>query len=198
MKKCVVLLCIILVLFAACDTPLPFPPGGHNVSEEEYNIISETNRVRTRPGDYAAMLEAELLTITNQPTRDVYQAAIDTLRAASPRNPVVFEGTLYLAACAHAEDLIATNTFSHNSSNGNSFSQRLQLFGTAGYAGENLAAGTVQNTGAKVVKQWVLSPGHLGNILNVNYNQLGACLKSGHPTYNWISVQDFARDFKAK
>jgi len=163
---------------------------------EEFNVIAETNRVRNNPKEYAAMLQAELSAITNTTTRSEYQDAITTLNASTPRGSVNFERGLYFAARDHADDLIRTNSFSHDSSNGTVFAQRLRLYGTSfTYAGENIAGGTSQNTGAKMVKQWVLSPGHLGNILNANYTQLGASLISGHPKYNWISVQDFARGF---
>ena len=181
---------------------IPAGSGGHKTfyaqwtTTEEFNVIAETNRVRTKPKDYASMLEAELSTITNSATRSKYEDAIATLNAATVRDPVNFERGLYFAARDHADDLIKTNTFSHDSSNGTTFSQRIRLYGTPlSSAGENIAGGTNQNTGAKVVKQWVLSPGHLGNILNGNYTQLGASLVSGHRTYNWISVQDFARNF---
>jgi len=164
-------------------------------TEEEYNVIAETNRVRTNPRAYANMLQGELAGISNTDTRNKYQAAIATLNSTESRGSVSFERGLYFAARVHAEDLIKTNKFSHDSSDGTSFGTRLRLFGTFSNAGENIAAGTNQNTGAKVVKQWVLSPGHLNNILNVNYNQLGASLIPGHQTYNWVSVQDFARNF---
>jgi len=162
---------------------------------EEYNIIAETNRVRTNPKKYADELQAELASVSN---KSEYQAAISTLNAAAsaPRSPVSFERGLYFAARAHAQDLIKTNTFSHNSSNGTDPFTRIQLYGSSySTAGENIAAGSNQNTGAKMVKQWVLSPGHLSNILNANYTQLGASLMSGHPTYNWTSVQVFAKGF---
>jgi len=194
-KKIILLTAIILVLLTSCENPLFLPPG---VSEEEYNIISETNKVRTTPGAYANMLETELAAISNAATRAKYEAAISTLRAASPRSPVKFEMGLYIAARDHAKDLIKSNTFSHDSSDGTPFSMRIYRYGTMSYAGENIAGGTMQNTGAKFVKQWVLSPGHLSNILNEGYTQLGAAFMSGHPTYNWLSVQDFARDFRPK
>lgn len=185
---------LVLAAITACSNP-----SGSDVllmTEEEKNIIEETNSVRTNPQGYAAMLQAELSGIYNSETIAAYNAAIATLNAAAPRAPVYFEKGLYLAAGDHADDLIKTGKFSHDSSNGKSFGDRIKLYGTSyTYAGENIAAGTYQNTGSKVVKQWVLSPGHLGNILNTNFTQIGAVLKPGHPTYNWISVQVFARGF---
>ena len=161
---------------------------------EEYNIITETNSVRTNPAGYAGKLQTELLSISNPATRSEYQAAIDTLNAAAPRSPVNFERGLYFAARDHADDLIQSNTFSHDSSNGMTFSQRIRLYGGSfSYAGENIAGG--YSTSSSVVKAWVLSPGHLNNIINPNYNQLGASHVSGHKNYNWISVQDFAWNF---
>ena len=165
-------------------------------TEEEFNVIAETNRVRTDPNGYANMLQAELSGISATDIRNQYEAAIATLNSAVTRNPLNFERGLYFAARAHAEDLIKSNTASHNSSDGTEFSQRIKLFGTSYTSvGENLAGGTNQNTGSKMVKQWVLSPGHLDNILHANFTQLGASLMSGHPTYTWVSVQVFGRNF---
>jgi len=187
----------------SAGTPVSSIPAGSTgnktfyaqwTSTEEYNIITETNKVRTNPAGYASMLQIELASISNPGTRSEYQAAIDTLNGVAPRSPVNFERGLYFAARDHADDLIQSNTFSHDSSNGITFSQRIRLYGGSfSYAGENIAAGYPASS--SVVKAWVLSPGHLNNIINPNYNQLGASHVSGHKNYNWISVQDFARNF---
>ena len=188
-----IILCLFLS-FSACGSD----DEEQVATEEEYNILDEANYVRTKPKEYADMLQAELSRITVQETRDKYSAAIATLNAATPCSALIFEKVLYFAACDHAKDLIKTNTFSHTGSNGSSPSDRVtdqaKSFGVSiSYVGENIAAGTNQNTGSKLVKQWVLYPGHLANILRSDYTISGAALMSGHPTYNWVSVQVFAR-----
>lgn len=168
-------------------------------TKEEYNIIAEANRVRTAPKDYANMLLAELKTITNPADQSAYEAAITTLNEAAPRSPLNFERGLYFAASAHAEDLKATGTMGHDSSDKTTFYDRVRRYGTfpsaSTSAGENAAGGTYSDTGAKMVKQWVLSPAHLNNILHPSYTQTGASLLSGHPLSNWVSVQVFAWNF---
>ena len=192
-KNFLIIFCLFLS-FSACGSD----DEEQVATEEEYNILDEANYVRTKPKEYAAMLQTELSGITDQATRDKYNAAITTLNAATPCSALSFEKVLYFAACDHAQDLIKTNTFSHTGSNGSSPSDRVaaqaKSFGASiTYVSENIAAGTNQNTGAKLVKQWVLSPGHLNNILTSYYTISGAALMSGHPAYNWISVQVFAR-----
>jgi len=192
--KLLPILILALTIITACSNPTNDTP--QLMTEEESNIITETNSVRTNPKGYAAMLQAELQSIGSSDTIAKYNAAIATLNAVEPRDPLKFEMGLYLAACYHADDLIKTNIFSHTSSDGTSFVERLKRYCKSyNSIGENIAGGTNQNTGAKVVKQWVLSPGHLNNMLNAGFTQIGAALKSGHPTYNWIGVQNFGRGF---
>ena len=189
----------------ATGTPVASIPAGSSgdlvfyaqwTTEEEYNIIAETNRVRTNPKAYAAELTAASSNIPSYCTPENYNAAIATLNAASTLGSLKFERGLYFAARDHAQDLINTNTFAHESSDGTTFSKRIARYGSSyNTAGENIAAGTTQNTGAAMVKQWVLSSGHLANILNSNYTQIGAAHLSGHPTYGWVGAQEFARGF---
>ena len=194
-----IILAALLLVYSACDDSSKATRKNDSGTTEEKNILSETNKVRTNPQGYADMLKTEMAGITDASTKSTYQSAITTLENTTPRNPLKFEQGLYQAARLHAEDLIKSNTFSHTGSNGSTFTERIDLFGSSyTTAGENIACGTNQNTGAKVVKQWVLSPGHLGNILNPNFSQLGAALMQGHPTYNWVAVQVFANGFVAK
>ena len=166
---------------------------------EEYSIIAQVNSVRLKPKEYAAMLQKELASIANRETRNHYNAAINALNAAKPCSALYFDKVLYLAARDHAQDLIKTNTFSHTGSKGSSPSDRVaaqaKSFGASiTYIGENIAAGTTQDTGAKLVKQWVLSQGHRENIMRCDYTISGAALMSGHKSYNWIGVLVFARN----
>ena len=55
------------------------------------------------------------------------------------------------------------------------FQTAFELFkekGFAGYLGENVAAGSPYQDPAKVVKDWMNSPGHRANIMSKNYTYL--------------------------
>ena len=163
---------------------------------EEYSIISETNRVRTNPKGYALELHSELdanRSAWDQSRIGRYEAAIATLNSAAVQSPLSYDYGLFLAARDHAEDMIENNLFSHVGSDGSSPNDRMDRYGTySGARGENVAAGTNNDTGASMVLAWVLSPGHLSNMLRENYTLIGTAHLSGHPGYNWISVQKFA------
>lgn len=75
--------------------------------------------------------------------------------------------SLHNAARAHSAEMIAKDYFSHNSYNGESFSNRLKRYGYAPLpnrywtVGENIAYNSVSGTASadKVQSQWMNSPG---------------------------------------
>jgi len=98
---------------------------------------------------------------------------------------------LAAAARGHSSDMAAHDFFSHDSSDGTSFSTRITH---AGYAwrsvGENIAA--VYPTAATVVAGWLKSPGHCVNIMSADVTELGVgFVAGGHYGTYW--TQDFAR-----
>ena len=101
-----------------------------------------------------------------------------------PVAPLKWNDILASAALAHSEDMNATGQFSHDSSNGTTFSDRITA---AGYkwstVGENIAWG--QTTEQQVFNDWIQSEGHCKNIMNGAFKEMGAA-KAG--TY-W--TQDF-------
>ena len=187
-----VFFCLIFTLLTCSN-----PAGSSEPGTEDLKIIEETNKVRTNPIGYAAMLRTEMAGITDLGTKARYQAAIDTLeKPGSQCSPLKYEKGLYLAASDHARDMIKKNFFDHKGSDGSSPGQRISRYGTCSTWGENIAGG--YSNASSVVKGWVLSPGHLSNILYGSFTQMGAVHMSGHRTYNWISVQVFARNFASK
>ena len=85
------------------------------------------------------------------------------------------------AARAHSKEMIDKDYFSHNSYNGETFSERLKRYGYTPLpgrywtVGENIAYNS--STGAasadKAHSQWMNSTGHKANILNKNFRQIG-------------------------
>lgn len=81
--------------------------------------------------------------------------------------PLILSAELQSAAAIRAEEI--TRKYSHTRPDGTKCST---VIPNGKYTmGENIAAGT--NTPAKVVKQWMNSPGHRANILRSDYTELG-------------------------
>ena len=190
MKIIGIILFVTLIVGVSCRNPVieDIQP-----TTEELNIISETNRVRTNPRGYALELSRELganRATWHQSTIDQYEVAIARLNTTEARHPLSFDHGLFLAARDHAEDMIENDFFSHTGSDGSSVSDRIQRQGSySGLRGENIAAYSRWDTGASMVLAWVLSPGHLSNILSRNYTLIGPAHVFGD---RWIGVQKFA------
>jgi len=94
--------------------------------------------------------------------------------AMPPVAPLTWNDVLASAALEHSQDMSATGQFSHNSSDGTSFSDRIT---TAGYTnwraiGENIAFG--YTTEQAVFNGWIHSEGHCRNIMNASFKEMGA------------------------
>ena len=99
------------------------------------------------------------------------------------------------AAAAHAEDMIANNIFQHGSSDGTDCFTRIKKYYKDSTYGENLAARTngtaLQLVMDLLIDKGIEGAGHRKNILNRNFRAMGVSVKSGHPTYGNVCVQDF-------
>ena len=82
--------------------------------------------------------------------------------------PLTLSAELQSAAAIRAEEI--TQKFSHTRPDGTNF-QTILPNSRYYIAGENIAAGN--STAAKVVQQWMNSPGHRANILRSDYTELG-------------------------
>jgi uncharacterized protein YkwD len=99
------------------------------------------------------------------------------------------------ASDAHNKDMIANNFFSHDSSNGDSFSTRVKKYYPCNcWLGENIAVG--YDTAASVFAAWKASPGHDANMRGENYKVLGiARTPNADGRYYWTT--DFGSDVDA-
>ncbi|MEZ6188681.1 MAG: CAP domain-containing protein [Planctomycetota bacterium] len=116
----------------------------------------------------------EVLTLVNQE------------RANAGLPALAFDADAAAAAKVHAEDMVGRGYFSHNSPEGWSPGDRLQMVGASGYSGwgENIAQG--QSTPQSVMTAWMNSSGHRANILNSSYTHLGVGYDEGSRT--WVQV----------
>ena len=91
--------------------------------------------------------------------------------AAAP--PLTWNPTLASAAEEHSRSMANNNYFDHKDRDGRTPGDRAELAGYSGVqVGENIAAG--QDTASRVVAGWVASPGHCANLMNPQFQELGA------------------------
>lgn len=181
-----------------------------NWSTVEQNLIAEHSRVRQNPQSYLPMLERHLsrmdaqgnipggcgsnCTLLTQEGRPAVEEAIRFLRNQSPVGPVDTSSAVARAAKAHARDQ-AHGAVGHTSSDGSSFSERLDSFGvkSAG-VGENIAYGP--DTARQVmmnliIDDGVVNRGHRTNIFAPNWTVAGAGC-GPHATYGTVCVINYA------
>ena len=102
--------------------------------------------------------------------------------------PLTLSAELQSAAAIRAEEI--TQKFSHTRPDGRHCNT---VIPNGRYTmGENIAAGN--NTAAKVVQQWMNSPGHRANILRSEYTELGVgYVYKENSQYKHYWVQIFRR-----
>lgn len=184
--------------------------AGPDWSTVEQNLIAEHSRVRQNPQSYIPILENYLdtmnaqggipggcgrnCTLLTQEGRSAVEEAINFLRNQSPLGPVSASSDVARAAKAHARDQVH-GAVGHTSSDGSSFSDRLDSFGikSAG-AGENIAYGpstardVVMNL---IIDDGVASRGHRANIFAPDWTAAGAGC-GPHATYSTVCVINYA------
>ncbi len=111
------------------------------------------------------------------------------------------DSALQNAARAHSKEMIDKDYFSHNSYNGETFSNRLKRYGYTPLpnrywtVGENIAYNSASGTASadKVHSQWMNSTGHKANILNKNFRQIG--IGAVYGDYKGYNVTMWTVDF---
>lgn len=100
------------------------------------------------------------------------------------------------AAVLHAQDLAATNTFGHASSDGTTYQERIVPFLGAQQISAAEALGSGYNDGLLTVIQLLIDYkvedlGHRKTLLDPTLNTLGVAILP-HPRYQYVSVLEFA------
>jgi len=102
--------------------------------------------------------------------------------------PLTWNEMLAKSSLDHSADMKATGIFTHDSSDGTSFSARITA---AGYkwrtVGENIAAG--QKTEQQVFTDWLNSEGHCKNMMNVSFKDMGVARVGDYWTQDFGAVQ---------
>jgi Ca2+-binding RTX toxin-like protein len=108
-------------------------------------------------------------------------------RAQNGLAPLTANLELNAAAQGHSEDMANQDYFSHTGSDGSSVQERAQRVGyEAGLILDNIAVGN--GTPKGTVDQWIDSPGHLAQLVNPNFTELGvgyAYLENDTGNSNW-------------
>lgn len=130
--------------------------------------------VATPTADAAADPATQVLSLTN------------AQRAQHGCHALVRNRQIDGAAQGYAQQMSASDSFSHNGPDGSTFDQRIRRAGYARPGGENIAEG--QASAGQVVQDWMNSPGHRRNMLDCSFTTIGI----GH-TRDGYWVQDFGR-----
>ena len=117
----------------------------------------------------------------------------ETLATTKNLQMLIPDANLIAAATAHATDLSVTNTFSHESSDGTSFSARIYKYYSGGGIGETISAGW--NDALDIVMQLLVddgveSLGHRKILLSKEYVAIGVKVET-HKQWNYVAVLDF-------
>jgi len=133
-------------------------------------------------------------------------AQINGFRAAHGLRPLKLNGALVGAADRHSAQMAKLGFFSHNSANGQSFSQRIaQAYSPRGFrswtVGENLVWGGPDIGAARAFRLWLSSAPHRANLLNARWREIG--LGAVHSTsapgvYGGGAVTIITADFGAR
>ncbi len=105
------------------------------------------------------------------------------------------------AARRHSGDMVASNLFSHASSNGGGLTGRVRSAGylsgaRAWLVGENIGWGQSSLASpASMVRMWMHSPGHRANILRGAFRDIGIGIVYGTPVKGGAQGATYTTDF---
>ena len=131
---------------------------------------------------------------------------LNRIRTERGLEPLQLNPELSAAAAEHTNEMLADGYFSHDSADGTSFWQRIELFyPDRRYAywavGENLLwAPTLMNAG-RALRMWMASPEHRANILRPRWREIGIAAQyepDAPGMYDGYNVTVLAADFGAR
>ena len=135
----------------------------------EWRIVLARPLLSARLGDWQAEGQ-KLLAELNTARSRARQCGSQNFAAAAP---LTWNAVLGAAAESHSRSMANNNYFDHKDRDGRTPGDRAELGGYVGQqVGENIAAG--QDTVRRVVDGWIASPGHCANLMNPQFQELGA------------------------
>ena len=163
-------------------------------------VLDEINLARTRPREYAEIVETRMRAMPGADQRCVEEAKA-FLRRQRPLGPLQCVPGLALSARQHVTDQGPTGAIGHRGADGGSPWARMAKQGQwTGRAGENISYGyadarTIVVT--LIVDQGVPGRGHRRNIFCGGFKVAGAAC-GPHARYGAMCVIDFAEGFAEK
>ncbi|MCP1476701.1 uncharacterized protein YkwD [Pseudomonas sp. EB276 TE3739] len=146
-----------------------FVDVGVNRVDRDWRIVLARPLLTAKLGD-AQSEGQKLLAQLNTARSQARQCGGQSFAAAAP---LTWNATLGSVAQDHSRDMANNNYLDHKDRDGRTPGDRAELSGYSGQlVGENIAAG--QDTVGKVVDGWLASPGHCANVMNPQYQELGA------------------------
>ena len=105
-------------------------------------------------------------------------ARVNAVRGWYGLRPMRLSRGLKAAARRHSRDMAVRGYFEHDSQNGAPFWRRIERsYPARGFArwevGENIAWSPAGATAVEVVRQWMGSPAHRGNLLSATWREFG-------------------------
>lgn len=178
----------------------------NSLSELENQVLLATNLARTNPAKFAEMYVEPILSngssefIPGHEKLD-YLEAITFLKNQKPLSALSANDALRVSALSHVKDIGPKDLTQHESSDGLTFSQRFEKYGTpVGAMAENISFGSITGSDVLVgliVDVGIKTRGHRKNIFSEDFKVIGiAC--GEHKTYKTMCVQDFAEGYTAK
>lgn len=180
--------------------------GSESWSSLENQVFVATNLARTNPTKFSEMYIEPILAngssnfIQDREKQD-YLEAIDFMKKQKSLPALSANDALRVASTYHVNDIGQKDLAQHNSSDGTTFSQRFEKFGTSiGSVAENISFGSLSGSDVLVgfiVDVGITSRGHRKNIFSEDFKVIGvAC--GEHKTYKTMCVQDFAEGYTVK
>jgi uncharacterized protein YkwD len=188
--------------------------GAEFLSPLEQAVVSEINKARTAPKDYASLLEQykkyydkKLLRLPGETpvlTKEGVGAVLEAIRYLRPLKPLVSLSPskgMSSGARDHVKDQGSSGSTQHKGRDGSHASERVNRYGTWEKSiGENIVYGSDKARNVVmylIIDDGVRGRGHRKTIFNPDFRVIGvAC--GHHSTYRTVCVITFAGGYKEK
>ena len=177
---------------------------GSSISDIMNVVVTETKVVPSIPTISQSRID-EYLTAVNKARSSKQTCGSRGAFPATSR--LTWNEKLYKSSYEHTQDLLLSQTFSHEGSGTESdwtgtvlgkaslLNERIETYDYKWkIIGENLGAGTKIDTAEKMVEGWLNSEYHCVNLMNPDFTELGMVLitdESSHYTHYW--TQNFGK-----
>jgi uncharacterized protein YkwD len=168
-------------------------PSFSRLSAREQDVLYWVNEVRVHPREFYDKYVAAYASNNSKSKSANVRSLKNDLYKASPVTPLIVISTLNQTSKSHASDLARHQQFSHNSSDGTTFPQRMAKAGIPISCAENIYNGGDAALDAVItllIDEGVSNLGHRRNILNKNARLIGVSFVP-YNSGSFILVQDF-------